>query len=244
MDVALQLYTVRRELNNDFMNTLRKVSEIGYRAVEFAGFYGINGKDMKKALDDLNLRPVACHTALNEIKENFNEVVQYNIEIGNKTIICPYHSWKDKAECLSVAYELNDIGRRLKERGLSFGYHNHSHEFNLLDGEYGLDVLFNNTDASLVKMELDIGWAFAAGVDVLSYLDKWKDRLSLIHIKDMNINKVQVPIGEGIIDYKSIINKVKEIGLDDVIVESDDPKPDGLSEIVVSLNNLIKMNIL
>ena len=245
MEVALQLYSVRKEVNKDFFNTLKKISEIGYREVEFAGFYHVSSKDMKKALDDFNLKPVGSHTSLEELRVNFNEVIEYNMEIGNNTIICPYAKCKDKAEYLSLAEELNDIGKRLKEKGLAFGYHNHSHEFNLVDGEYGLDVLFNNTDENLVKMELDVFWAHHAGVKVLPYMDKWKDRLSLMHIKDMSQdNKNQVPIGEGIIDLKSIIKKAEEIGLNNVIVESDDPKPDGISEIAVSLSNLIKMNIL
>ena len=145
LPVALQLYTVRDETEKDFIGTLEKVAEMGYKGVEFAGFGDIPASRMKATLDRLGLKAVGSHTGPDLLKEKLDEVIKYNLEIGNKYIICPWAPFETKDDYVNAACLFNKIGARCKDSGLQFAYHNHDFEFKVFDGEYGLEILYNGT---------------------------------------------------------------------------------------------------
>ncbi|GKX29799.1 sugar phosphate isomerase [Vallitalea longa] len=242
LKIALQLYTVRNECNKDFIGTLEKVAELGYDGVELAGVYGLTAEELKVELDRLNLTVMGSHIGLEELEKNLDDIIEYNKTIGNSFIICPYAKCETKEQLEELANKLNIIGNKLSAEGLQLLYHNHSHEFEKIDGIYGLDLLFDLTKNML--MELDTHWVERADLDVIDYMDKNKDILKLVHIKDMieiDGKKDFAAIGEGTMNIKGILQKTVEIGCSWVIVENDQPKPTGIENATISINNLKKM---
>ncbi|MDO7976910.1 sugar phosphate isomerase/epimerase family protein [Oceanotoga teriensis] len=244
--ISVQLYTLREFNKNDFLGTLKKVSSLGYDGVEFDGYYDLSAEDLSDNLKRLNLKPFGSHVSFENLKNNLKYEIDFNKKIGNKNIICPWAKFDSIDDWASFCKDLNFIGKKLKENGLQLFYHNHDHEFNTIDGKYIFDFIYENTDENLVKAEIDTFWVYKANVDPLKLMNKYKNRCSLIHIKDMknDSKKSFEAIGEGIIDIESIIKYAKDIDIETLIVENDDPKPDGLKNISISIKNLSKMAIL
>ncbi|HBM80254.1 MAG TPA: sugar phosphate isomerase/epimerase [Clostridiaceae bacterium] len=243
INLAVQLYSVRDEANRDFVGTLEKVAKIGYKGVEFAGYGGLTASQMKKHLDRLGLRVAGSHVGIDDLLNNLDDVIKYNIEIGNKYIVCPYASFKSKQDIIDLAQKLNRIGKKCKENGLQLCYHNHNHEFNVYDGETGLDIIYKETDPDLVKAEFDVYWIKYAGVDPVSYIHKHKDVCELIHLKDMaKEDKFYTEIGNGIIDFGPIIKESLNNGAKWFVVEQDECRRPPLESIKISYDNIKKMH--
>lgn len=249
MPVALQLYTVRSETEKDFVGTLKKVAELGYQGVEFAGYGGLPADELRDVLKELNLIPVNSHVALEKLEKDLEAEISYALEIGLKDITVPYlaESRRNSREAwTTVAKQLQDFGRKIKEAGLSLHYHNHAFEFEKFDGKYGLDILIDNTDADVVKLEVDTFWVQYAGVDPVAYLKGLAGRVTMVHLKDM-IKDQQPPfaeVGEGCIDITGIIRVSKEIGVQWGIVEQDVCQRPPLESAKISIDNLKKMGVI
>lgn len=242
--IGLQLYSIKELTEKDFIGSLEKVAKIGYQGVEFAGFFDTPASELKKVLDDLGIVPCGSHTGINALEEELNRVIDYNLEIGNQYVICPglpEHMRNSYDAYMRLADKFNDIGRKCKEQGIQFAYHNHDFEFEKYNGEYGLDILLSNTDPDLVHMELDTFWVEYAGLKSVDFMRKYpKQHSSLIHIKDMKSldEKVSTEVGSGIIDFVEIINLAKQLGTKWYIVEQEDFEIPQLESIGKSLNYL------
>jgi len=238
--VGLQLYTVRDEAEKDFLGTLEKVAEMGYKGVEFAGFFNTPARVLKETLERLSLTPIASHTSMELLKEDLNQVIEYNIEIGTQAIICPWAKIGSREDILEIAELMNAVAPKIKKAGMKVGYHNHSDEFKIFNGEYGLDLLMNLTEKSEVFPEIDVFWVEYAGVDAISYISKYKNRCEIIHLKDMKrrgeIDFAEV--GNGILDMKGIIRKGLESGSKYFIVEEDTTDKPSLEAARISIQNL------
>ncbi len=246
ISIGLQLYTVRQDTAKDFEGTLEKVAEVGYKGVEFAGYGGLSASRMKSLLDRLGLKPCGSHVGIDDLKNKLDEVIEYNLEIGNQYIICPWASYESKEDFHEMARFLNGIGERCRAKGLYFGYHNHAQEFACFDGVYGLDILYQETDPELVKAEIDVYWVKYAGLDPLEVLKKYAGRIPLIHFKDMDAGEKRemTEVGNGIIDFKAIADFGKKNDAKWFIVEQDVCRRPALESIKISYDNLMKMNIL
>lgn len=244
LPVAVQLYSVRDETQKDFLGTLEKVAEIGYKGVEFAGFGDISAARMKETLDRLGLVAIGNHTGIELLKNKLDEVIEYNLEIGSRYIICPWDKHDTREECIEAAKLYNSIGEKCMLKGLQFCYHNHAHEFQTIDGEYILDIIYKETDPRLVKAEIDTYWVYYAGVDPAKYVEKYAGRCPLVHLKDMEEGESRgfMEVGEGIIDIKSIIAASKKAGAEWLVVEQDICKKPSLECIKISFENLKKLN--
>ncbi len=242
--VAVQLYTLRDALKEDFMGTLEKVAKIGYQGVEFAGFGGFDALELKEKLETLNLKPAGAHISLDELKNNLQEIIKYNLQLGNKYIVCPWASFTKREDYIDLAKTLDNIGKELKEADLQLCYHNHAHELELYDGAYALDLLFNQVDSEYLKAEIDTYWVTYAGLDAIEYMKKYSGRTPLIHIKDMAATKEKefTEIGNGTIDIKAISEQAKNNGAQWLIVEQDICKINPLDSVKISFDNLKKMN--
>lgn len=245
LPIGVQLYTVREETNKDFIGTLEKVSALGYDGVEFAGYGDLDAKELKAHLVRLNLKVAGCHHGLEDLLENIQAIMKYNEILGNNNIICCYSHWNgNKAELLEIAKQLKTIAVQCKENGFNFFYHNHDHEFDEIEGEHGLDLLYNMIPEDELKIELDTHWVERANLEPVEFMKKYGSRCELIHLKDMIIEdgeKTYAPVGSGIMDIKSIIDTAEEIGTKWLIVENDDPKPDGMTDITASIQYLKKL---
>lgn len=246
LPIALQLYTIRKETEKDFPGALEKVAETGYKGVEFAGFGDIPAAKMRERLDSLGLKAVASHTALDLLKNSLEEVLEYNMEIGGSYIICPYAKPETAADYLELARLLNRVAQRCADKGLQFAYHNHAHEFERVNGGYGLDFLYRETDPRLVKVEMDTFWAEHAGVHAAEYMLKYAGRCPLVHLKDMDSRESKnfTEVGEGVLDMAAICASAEKIGAEWLIVEQDLCRRPEFESIKVSYDNLKKMKLI
>jgi len=236
-EFAIQLYSVRDETEKDFIGTLEKLGKngLGYTGVEFAGFGGISAEKMKKVLADNGLKAIGSHTMTDRLLESLDEEITYHKTIGAEYIICPYEEIKAKSDVLALAQKLTPVAEKITAAGLKFGYHNHAHEFVKDEGEYLLDILFDNLPAATV-MELDIFWSEYADVDSLAYMEKNKNRLEILHVKQIGENKKNVELNKGFIDFKEVIKKAKEMGVKHFILEQEEYEVSSMA----SVENAIK----
>lgn len=244
--IAVQLYTVRDETAKDFVGTLEKVMEIGYKGVEFAGFDDVPASRMKSVLDRLGLKAAGSHTSISLLTGKLDEVMAYNLEIGNKYIICPHYKFGNREDYINMAKVFDEIGEKCRANGLQFGYHNHDFEFTSFDGVYGLDILYKQTKPENMVAEIDTCWAYFAGVDPVSYIRKYNGRCPLIHLKDLRTKSKEeaeffAEVGTGINDIPGIVSISKEIGSEWVIVEQDACYRPSLESIKISYENVKKL---
>lgn len=225
-NIAIQLYSLKELTKVDFLGTLKKVSEIGYTGVEFAGYFNTQAKDLKKALSDLSLLSAGSHLGYEELQNNLDALIEYNLEIGSSYIICPWISRDSADEYKKTAADLNSMGAKCKAAGLQFGYHNHAHEFKKYDGKFAMDILVENTEPDNMHVELDTYWVLHAGLNTVDFLKKYGKRCSLIHYKDMADlqTKNDTEVGKGLLDFKEITKVCKELGTLWYIVEQEDYK--------------------
>jgi sugar phosphate isomerase/epimerase len=237
LQVALELYTVRDETNRDFAGTLRRVAQIGYTAVEFAGYGNLTAQEMSALLAETGLYPVSTHVGLDALQgSQLDASIRYCLDIGCPNIVLPWlpNEWRTQEGMQTLAPRLNAIGQRCQVHGITFGYHNHDFEFTQVDGVYLLDHLLQATNPSLVKSELDVYWAAYAGVDPVEYLHTHADRVALIHLKDMAADRSMTEVGKGILDMRGICEFAQARGLWG-IVENDHPQLPSLESARISL---------
>ena len=239
--VGLQLYTVRDLMKDDFDGTIAKVAAIGYKEVEFAGYFGRTGQQVRAACDKNGLEPISTHVQYDELDDKFPSVIETSKTIGLKYIVCPWipedlrkspDIWKQ------AAAKFNHCGEQSKKAGLQFAYHNHWFEFLPVDGKLPYDQLLKECDANLVKMEMDLCWITAAGGDPLKYFNMYPGRFPLVHVKDLKKLPVitaggsqnfgdtvdLTSVGSGIIDWKRIFAQSEKAGIKHYIVEHDKPE--------------------
>ncbi|CAG7650263.1 sugar phosphate isomerase/epimerase family protein [Paenibacillus allorhizosphaerae] len=247
--VGLQLYTLREETKNDFIGTLRKVADLGYRAVEFAGYGGIPASEMKKVLGDLGLAAPSSHVGLQLLENELQQQIEYSLEIGAKYIICPWLDeklLKDEDSFHRLMEQFARIGEEVTRSGLQFAYHNHAFEFQpAASGQPILDRMYQSVSSDLMKAELDLYWVKKGGYDPRTYLLSYKGRAPLIHVKDMadDADGTFAEVGYGIIDYKPIFAIAEEAGVEYYIVEQDRCQRPALESVRMSIEYLKSIGI-
>jgi sugar phosphate isomerase/epimerase len=202
--VGLQLYSVREQCTADLPGTLAAVSKIGYRAVEFAGYYGRSAKDLRKLLDDNGLVACGTHTPYESVQgDKLKETVEFNRTIGNKFLIVPWmDEAKSKQEWLDRAKLFNEIADQVKPDGMWVGYHAHQHDFKQIDGVSAWDLFFGNTKPEVI-MQLDTSNCCEGGADPVAVLKKYPGRARSIHLKAFGGGPDAV-IGEDKVDWPSV----------------------------------------
>lgn len=216
-NIALQLYSVKELTTVDFLGTLKKVAEAGYDGVEFAGYFGVSSKELRKALDDFGLRAAGSHVGIAELQLQLDQMIEYLLELNSPYMICPGlpENMRNTTDSyLRTAELLDRIGERCKEQGIRLGYHNHAVEFLQFDGNYGLDLLVNHTQPEHLFVELDTYWVEHAGLHSVDFIHKYKDRCSILHMKDMKSadDKTNTEVGSGIMDFEAIVAAAKTQG--------------------------------
>jgi len=244
--IGIQLYTLRNQVKEDFTGTLQKIADIGYNAIEAAGyadgkFYGYFPKEYKKITEDMGLIPQSTHTAVNI--ENIDKVIEDTLEAGMSYLVLPYLS-EDKRRTIDeykkTAEEFNKIGERCKNSGLQFAYHNHAFEFEKMNGIIPYDILLEQTDPEFVTMQLDLYWMVYGGYEPIYYFGKYPGRFGLWHVKDMdNTEKREsTEIGKGIIDFEKIFADKERAGMKYFYLEQEYFKIPPFESIAISYNYL------
>lgn len=242
-NIALQLYSIKELTNEDFLGTLKRVAEIGYDGVEFAGYFGTSAGQLKKALDEYGLKAAGSHIGMPDLTERLEEMIEYSLAIDSPYIICPGipEDLRDHADGYKRAAEMFDrIGERCKEQGLRFGYHNHGIEFQRYDGLTGMELLASHTRPEHMFFELDTYWAEYAGFRAVEWMESFQDRCRILHIKDMKSKQDQrnTEIGSGILDFRAITATGKQLGVEWYTVEQEEYEIPQLESIQKSLSYL------
>jgi sugar phosphate isomerase/epimerase len=227
-DYGIQLWSVKNALAKDPQGVLKQLASFGYKQIEsFEGgkgmFWGMTAADFKKYMDDLGMKIISSHC---NIEKDFEQKAADAASIGMKYLICPYKGpQKSIDDFKKIADEFNQKGDICKKNGIRFGYHNHDYSFKAIDGQIPEDVMLANTNADTVDFEMDIYWVVTAGADPVDYMKKYKNRFRLGHVKDRIKNATQADasctLGEGSIDYPSILKQAKANGMEYFIVEQE-----------------------
>jgi sugar phosphate isomerase/epimerase len=223
--IGLQLYTVRDQLQADFDGTLAKIAQIGYKNMEFAGYYNRTPEQVRALLDKLNLVSTSSHIGAPLMRQDAAGQIKAAKTIGQDYITIPsYQFGKDAAGWRKGVAEFNQWGAMCRDAGLRLAYHNHNFEFAPLDGTTGYEILQNEVDPKLVDFELDLYWARFADQDPLALFAKHPGRFAMWHVKDMVVTddkKGMSPVGKGTIDFKSYFAHAQQSGLKHFFVEHD-----------------------
>lgn len=262
--IGLQLYTVRDAMQKDPVGTLAKVAAIGYDSLEGAtytgtqNFYGMTPAAFSKVLKQHGLIMPSSHYRLGEEKVNgqtqkgtmlseWDKAVDDAAAVGIKYMVCAYLSESERGgidHYKVVANALNKAGERCKKSGIQLCYHNHDFEFNPQSGTLPYDILLNNTDKNLVKMEMDLYWVSKAGKDPVALINQHPGRFPLFHVKDMDKTpaKAFTEVGNGSIDFKRIFKQAEKAGMKYFFVEQDKTPGDPFESIKKSIT-YIKKNL-
>ena len=245
LPVALQLYTLREYTSTDFIGTLEKVAKLGYKGVEFAGFGGLSAAEIKAELKRLDLTVVGNHVSIAALESDLDAIIAYTLEIGCNIIIMPWFYSENAEGYIELGKNLDAIGAKCKENGITLCYHNHAREFAILDGKSGIDHIFDNASPENLHAEIDTYWTEFAGIDTIAYLSTFKGRLPLLHIKDMDKEtRETAEIGEGLLDIASFAKAAQELGTTWLVVEQDRcPRHPAIESVEISMNNLKKMGL-
>lgn len=224
--LGLQLYTVRDLMAKDLAGTLEFVASIGYREVEFAGYFDTTPRNVRRHVDAAGLRAPSAHIGYGDFAANVDGVIEHATAVGHEFVVVPAVPEDQRAtldDYLRHADNFNRWSEACRDGGLRFGYHNHDFEFNEIDGRIPYDVLLSETDSSRVEMELDLAWARAGNADPLKYFEAWPGRFPLCHIKDLDRNGEEADIGDGDVAFERIFGSAKQAGLKHGFVERDHP---------------------
>ncbi len=238
-NVGLQLYTLRKEMSQDFAGTLARVAGLGFKEMEFAGYMGNSADQVRSLLDANGLTSPASHIQLQAIRDNLEGEIEFAQTLGQKYIVVPVVAASERTipDYHRHAEALNRAGETCKAAGLKMGYHNHDFEFAIVDGQRPYDILMDETDPELVTMELDLFWITKAGVDPLEYINKYPGRFSMLHVKDMDANGGMADVGRGTIKFAELFSHVDTGGFEHYFIEHDNPG-DGLASIGYSIDTV------
>lgn len=226
---GIQLYTLRDDMAVDHKVVIQKLGSYGYKQIEgYEGkdgiFWGMTPKAYKSLLADNGMKMVSAHC---DIYTDFETKAAQAAEIGMNYLVCPWVGpQKSMDDWKKVTDKFNECGAICKKNGIGFAYHNHAYTFKAFSGMIPMTYIMDNTDADLVKHEMDIYWVVTGGADPVEYLTKYSNRYRLCHVKDRMKNagdeqSASCDLGTGMIDYPSILKVAMAHGMEHFIVEQE-----------------------
>lgn len=251
--LAIQLYTVRDAISQDLEKTLERLAALGFTRLEIYGyngtFFGKTRNEFQSILKNTGMKVISSHhtTGLlhkeqGTLLENWEKSVEDLDFIGAEYMVCSYLFPEERTlENYKKLPELfNTSGEITKTAGIQFAYHNHDFEFEKFDEKQNVyDFILNNSSSDLVKMELDLYWMAKAGIDPLSYFEKYPKRFPLWHVKDMKAgSKDFAEIGNGTIDFERIFKDREKAGLEYWFLEQDSSDKDMFESIKISKEHI------
>lgn len=240
MEYGLQLYSVRDITGQDLEGALAKVAALGYRFVEFAGFFGHSADKVKAMLDTYGLSVSGTHTGWQELTaDRIDETIAYHKSIGNKNIIIPGADLSTREKLDDLINLINEAQPKLAAAGIALGYHNHSHEF--IETGYGALIHKELEERTQVEFEIDTYWAYVAGLDPIALLERLGDRVRVIHLKDGFADGHGMALGEGTAPVAAVRDYAIAHGLA-MVVESETCQPTGIEEVARCMAYLNKLD--
>jgi len=220
--VGLMLYTVRDECARDFEGTLRAVAAQGYEGVELFDFHGHDVAEVRAWLDELGLAVAGRHASLDALGSDLDRLAEDAEQLGTNRVVL---GWIDPpssaADARSIVQRLERSAEEVAEAGLELGFHNHWGELEVLD--HGRR-LFDDLLGVSIFFELDLGWAWWAGVDPVELLDLARGRVPLVHVKDFPVQgeRTFCPVGDGNVGYERVAPAAVALGVEWLLVEQDE----------------------
>ncbi|MET0237275.1 MAG: sugar phosphate isomerase/epimerase [Kibdelosporangium sp.] len=218
--ISIQLYTLRSVLERDLEGTLSALADIGYRRVELAGTYGRSATEFRALLDKYHISASSSHVGLDG---DVNKVIADAKILGNTKVVHPYSNFGQIAQWEALVVKLDAAGRAIKSAGLHAGYHNHDHEFRPIDGKRPWDLIVRGTDRRDFHLEIDLFWAVHGGQDPVDLVYANYGRVWQYHVKDRTPDGQMVDPGKGAIDFAQIFRRTWHEGIQEYIVEHDNP---------------------
>lgn len=254
-EIAVQLYSVRDLLCNpgkDLPVELKKLADMGYTAIEAANyndgqFYERTPEEFRREVEAAGMRVLSSHCSRGLSDEElascdftqglkwWDQCIAAHKAAGMSYIVCPGIGVPSKIKDLqSYCDYFNEVGRRCREHGMQFGYHNHSHEFGKVEDHVMLDYMIENTDPQNVFIELDVYWAVMGAVSPVDYFNKYPGRFKVLHIKDHR------EVGQsGMVGFDAIFCNVKTAGVENIVVEVEQYSYDVETSVKKSIEYLL-----
>lgn len=233
--LGFQVWTVKDDLVKDLPGTLKRMADLGYQSVEMcsppgyegAGFgplKSLTGREMKNIAEDAGLVLESTHYTMGELRDSLNERIEWAAESGQTQMICSSF-WLPKEAKMGDWHkaidELNEIGARTKRSGIQMGFHNHHMEFEKLEGVLIYDELMDRFDPDLVKMQFQVA-VISIGYKAAYYFNKYPGRFISAHLADWSTTaQKQVPVGQGVVDWKEFFASAAKCGVKNYFVEMD-----------------------
>ncbi len=238
--IALQLYSVRKDCAQDFNRALVQVAGMGYKGVEFAGYYIYKDdpKGLRKRLDDLGLRVAGTHISTSALSgEALKATIDFHQTIGCKSLIVPSdRDFTDPEKCKKLAETFNTAAAALKPQGMYCGFHNHKNEFSLFEGKTYWDLFAERTSSDVV-LQLDVGWALAAGQDPARLIRQYPGRTRTAHFKptvlEKDTDKTAI-LGQDSVNWNAVLLACSEKGGTKWIIIEQEHYPGGRSPMECS----------
>ncbi len=237
MKFAVELYSLRHHMENgeNFLEILKKVKELGFEGVEFAGFHGYDAETLKKTLDELGLVTVGAHMSFDNdmTPDKIGDSIKFMQTLGAKTIGVGGANIETEEALEHVIDVMGNAEKEAAKVGMKAYYHNHTREFSepLYATEPG--TVFDRLK-KVCYMQIDTYWSFHAGEDNYKLITENRDRIVHLHIKD-GIDGTPKALGEGNCDLDAVVRAARDNGIEWLVLENDDPEPDGLSDIARSM---------
>lgn len=233
MPLGFQSWTIKDELSNDFPGTLKMMADLGYKQIEmcspkgyekigFGAFTKMKTSDIRKTIEDAGMTCPSCHFGAAEFNdENVDDRILFAKDMGMTQMILSTF-WLPKTatinDYLVAADKLNKAGEKIKKAGLQAGFHNHDFEFVKIDGQLIYDALLGRFDPDLVKLQFQTQ-VIVHGYKASDYFNKYPGRFISAHLSDWTADKKEVPVGQGVIDWKEFFAAAKTGGVKNIFVE-------------------------
>lgn len=233
--LGFQVYTIREMLVKDFGGTLKMMATLGYTGVEMCSPSGyissgfeplvkMKSGDMRKIINDSGLVCESSHFTFGELKDNLDDRIDFAKQLGMSQMICSSF-WLPKnatiTDWMKACDQLNEIGKKTQKAGLQLGYHNHHMEFEKIDGLLIYDELMKQLDPDLVKMQFQVA-VISIGYKASTYFLKYPKRFISAHLADWSSTEnKQVPVGQGVVDWKEFYQEAEKAGVKNFFVEMD-----------------------
>lgn len=250
MKIGLILYTIRDYLQDvkDIPKTLEKVKTIGYDAIELTNVPVDN--NLAKILQDLELQAVSAHASWDDMLNRPQKAIDQYKEVGCHHLVVsslPGEFPRNGQGFEEFAKKGSEVAARLAEAGMTFGYHNHSFEFQKFDGKTGQEIMFDSGDPNVFNFEIDTYWVQHGGADPAQWIEKVSGRVPTVHMKDMAMipqegeyhpQQVFAEVGEGNLNWPAILKACDQSEVQYCIVEQDRCLRDPMESIAISLKNM------
>jgi sugar phosphate isomerase/epimerase len=211
--VGLQLYSIREDCQKDLPGCLTAVAKMGYDGIEFAGYYDRTAADLRKMLDDMNLKAFSTHINIKTLLgDELEKTVEFNRILGNSRLTVPsLPAASSIQEWYGNARQFNGISEKLKKYGMRVGFHNHARELDLLEGKRPWDVFADNTNPD-VTLQMDLTHFPEHGLDPVDYIKRYAGRVRMMHCKDHPPDDRYVLLGDGTIQWKPLFQAAESVG--------------------------------